>query len=106
MSDSWGFRIFSFRFKQKRKIPGLGERQILVSNGNVRSRAGDEGEVDTTLTPVAVEFWDPTWPWGASPGPEEMKALLCFKSVLKKGHPLRTLTKLINECRGHGWIHP
>lgn len=37
------------------------------------------------------------WPWGASPGPGEMQALLCFESVLKKDHPLRIFTKLINE---------
>lgn len=46
------------------------------------------------------------WPGGASPGPGEMQALLCFKSVLKKGQPLRILTKSINECSGQGWVHP
>lgn len=44
------------------------------------------------------ECWDPVVvcpdvPWGASPGPGEMQALLCFESVIKRDHTLGIFTK-------------
>lgn len=32
---------------------------MLISNGNVQSRVGDEGAANKTLTTVGVERWDP-----------------------------------------------
>lgn len=104
--------FFSFRFRQKRKILGFGEWQILISNGNVQSRMGGwrvgEQNLDSCGCGMLGSSGDLPccWPWGASPGPGEMQALPCFKSVLKKCHPLRLWTKLINECRAQGWVHP